>query len=736
MMPTSTWGAGGVTKSTHTGYVGDGWRTPNLPFPTARRIYDGSRPIHVTRVVGDAGTGDRAFRFAYGPSGWLPSGSFANSGGVFAFRVTQESGDIKLGLLHSGKYTTYWVSGAEQAVNWSPNGEQPGHMDWEQAPAAPGLAATPGTDGTSIKIDLTLPSDNGGATVTSYTVQASTVSNFASIAKEITTASDTTMTGLSPGKTYYVRAMAKNAVTNGAGKKGGVASVTRSVFLGAKPSTAATFLVVPGAAGRTANLFITPPASSPSANGYKIVHQPVTSSNAANGLAVTTETTDSTPTISGLKPGQRYSWRVTAKNAVGEAPVSSTQYVTQPNPSTNPGDYFDGSTPSTDDEDYRWSSTADASTSIAVGHVPTGWEPFYSWTGATGVVHRVTANFGTRTGTMGTRVTFFSDSTQPGFIAGTQRAAPGWAVVASGVQYNGSIYMTLLRQNRVAAIISWMDETGVLISQTVGSARLVRANTLTRLSTWGTSPAGAAYAAVGIIDVAGDGHTNYRGGDVITMDGAMLSLGTKLLTYFDGSTPDTSQYDYRFAGATHASESYRLTKDVNEVDPLADPLCDPVPQPPRPPSIIDECIDELGVWRRYWIPIPKTEVSDWLAVLPTLVLTTKPLVSLRQLRIRYYPNPFEFDALDVEPTAYCAEQIITYVPRDTVLTIDGPLQRVFAEVAGGEGLAADHLLYGTGGTPATWPVLSCGIQYMISLDMDLDVTIDDFDTNIYLTRRS
>ena len=47
-------------------------------------------------------------------------------------------------------------------------------------------------------------------------------------------------------------------------------------------------------------------------------------------------------------------------------------------------------------------------------------------------------------------------------------------------------------------------------------------------------------------------------------------------------------------------------------------------------------------------------------------------------------------------------------------------QRTWAEVDGGDAAPADKLVYGTGGIPATWPVLSCGVGYLLSFDAPLE----------------
>jgi len=105
------------------------------------------------------------------------------------------------------------------------------------------------------------------------------------------------------------------------------------------------------------------------------------------------------------------------------------------------------------------------------------------------------------------------------------------------------------------------------------------------------------------------------------------------------------------------------------------------------------------------------------------------------VRIRFYENPDQLDQSAIDVSSWVAEQIISYMPSYTVLTLDGVSQRVWAEVEGGAARPADKLLYGTGGTPATWPHLSCGQGYFISFDVPLDTLVGNPTVEIALTER-
>jgi hypothetical protein len=744
-MSSLTWGAGGTNRSTNTSGVGDGWYTPNLAMPNVRSIYDGTQPIYVASVTATAGTGNRSFTYATGSSGWRTSGYHnITNASVFTFRVTCISGNITLGLLGTGSQPTYWVSSGDP-VNWNPNGPQPGAMTYYQAASAPTVnTLTPSTTTAgAIAINISAPSDNGGFAVTTYTHQFSTNSSFTAVVKEQqSAASTTTFTGLPTGVTIYHRVMAVTAVSTGVGKKGGASSIVHSFSLGTAPVDAAAIAVASTPSGQGANITITPPTNTGGLpiTGYNIEYNQTLPTT---GPVIPVTFTGTTGTISGLTPGATYRYRVAAVNSVGPGPWSGYTTKKQANPSTNPGDYFDGSTTATDDQTYSWTGTANNSTSIAVGHAPTGWMPFSTGaatSGGTGVVARVTGGAslpsGLNAGLFAARATFFTDATAAGFMIGTSPLATGRATVSEGQTYTGSIYVRMSKANNVAARIGWYNTSGTFLSASVGTAVAVGAGVWTRLLVTADAPATTLYANVSVIDVAGGTHVNWLGGDTISADAAMITLGDDALPYFDGSFADDSNYAYSWTGTANASTSLREAVVTTAVDPLADPDCPPVPLPPRPPIVLDDCIEDVGIWRRYWAAIPSGNVTDWLTMLPTMILTTGDF-AVRQVRIRVYPNPFDYSIDMADTTNYCSEQIISYIPPDTVFTLDGPLQRVFAEVAGGAAIAADHLLYGTGGVPASWPSLSCGISYLASFDVPLDAPLENFtQPRVLLTRRT
>jgi hypothetical protein len=541
------------------------------------------------------------------------------------------------------------------------------------------------------------------------------------------TATSKALTGFNPGTTYYMRVRAHNG--DGDGAWSGTYSFTTL------PSTPPTMSVSASPAGSSAVVTLGPPSGVSGVDKYIVTRQYLSPAPIPTPATVSVETTSSSLTISGLTPGARYRW--TAKAVIGSytTPASANLDLTQPQPSTGAGDYFDGASPARTDITFAWTGTANNSTSVANGVSADGWAATAPSGGGSVVLQRVT---GGRSGAYCARMLVTADATGAGKVLGGATSAitaDKRAVVEEGATYFGSIYVRPSRTQRLNAELLWFDEAGVEIGPRGSGSASVVSDTIgwTRLTCSGTVPPTAVNASVRARDASGEGWSVWLSGEWMDADDAMISLG-ELFTYFDGNTPDSAEFQYAWTGTTNASESTRTTLD-STFDPLADPDCVAIPAAPRPPVVPSDCIADVGQWRRYWAAIPASNVSDWLTTIPTLELTTSASAE-RQVRVRVYQNPFNRGSADVDPTDFCSEQIISYIPPNTTMTLDGVTERVWAEVNGGATISADHLLYGSGGTPATWPHLSCGIGYWVSFDVPNEAPAGNLTVRVYLTQRT
>jgi hypothetical protein len=642
---------------------------------------------------------------------FLPSGYGQN-----ALRW-QESGDVNVGHDGNGYHGDVFV---REHVEYSPRNDEFGA--WFGLPRiarpptnAPALVSVSEPSPTSLKYSFTGSGvDNGGSGITGWDAQWSTSSDFSTGNGPVTASSGTTVfTGLVPGTTHYFRARAKNGY--GDGPWGAYGSGTTL------PSVPPGFVVSSSPSGSQATLVFSPPGGVTGVTKY-------TWERRATGTATPVVTGDSatiSTVVTDLVPGNSYDWRASAWIGGYQSPWTDWTTLVQAKPNTNPGDYFDGATPDVADLDYSWTGAANTSTSIATAKGVAGWEVEFPGTGS-GVLYRVTAGI---FATYAARVQVIADTSVAGGMRAGQRDATGfWTEVTPNATYLGSIHVRPSRSQSLAAEVTWLTAAGAVVSRTLGAASVVAGGTWSRLVAGGLAPASAAWAVVRVIDVAGTGWSTWKGGDSLDLDGAMISLNEEF-PYFDGDFLDDGTYVYDWEGDPNASTSTRTPIALAQAQSqsggpvvgnraLIDPDCNTVPPPPRPPTVPSDCIDDIGVWRRYYAQIPANLVPDWMDVVPTLEITSGPFAA-RQVRVRYYANPADLPVPEVDTTSWIAEQIISYMPASTVMTLDGVTQRVWAEVAGGDPQSGDHLLYGTNGKPAVWPILGCGISYLVSVEVPI-----------------
>ena len=166
---------------------------------------------------------------------------------------------------------------------------------------------------------------------------------------------------------------------------------------------------------------------------------------------------------------------------------------------------------------------------------------------------------------------------------------------------------------------------------------------------------------------------------------------------------------------------------------LADPDCVAVPAAPRPPVITDPCLTTPLSYTRGYFEIPPETIPEWKWAIPTVYLQTKT-AAVKHLRVRFYPTPFGFKLQDLGPCDYCGEFIVSYIPPNATMTIDGMTRTASTVVAGGKQYTATHLVYGTAGAPMIWPELTCGVQYWMTVDVT-PASLTAVDVGLTLTVR-
>jgi subtilisin family serine protease len=190
------------------------------------------------------------------------------------------------------------------------------------APAAPTLA-TPADNATGVTVPVTL-SWNAASGASSYRVQVSTSSSFATLAADQSVAgTSTSVSGLAGSTPYYWRVSATNA--GGTSGWSGVQSFTTATAPPAapqaptlqSPGNRATGVVVPATLGWNA---------AARAASYRV--QVSRSSTFGTLVYNVGGITGLSTSVSGLAAGTRYYWRVNAGNAGGTSPWSGVRRFT------------------------------------------------------------------------------------------------------------------------------------------------------------------------------------------------------------------------------------------------------------------------------------------------------------------------------------------------------------------------------------------------------------------------
>lgn len=612
------------------------------------------------------------------------------------------------GMLPATRY--YFCVYAHNSVGWSE--ERSNNLNVDMKPEAPATPSVSAYDATSVTLSWT---DRNGWLMDHYEVQYSTSSTFSGATTVTTSGKSLKISGLIPGTLYYfrVRAIASSGTSSYSSTR------TQQTVVVSAPS----ITVTPSASGTSATIVPSPPAGAPQPTNY---HVALFSSSGVSIPPDATVLPGQSYTRSGLTPGETYKWQAWATYGTTDTDKSAMVTVTQPKPNTTPGDYFDGATAAGADVTYSWTGTANNSESVATGVLPLGWSA--AVTGYPGFLQRVTGGY---VGSYCAMFTVEGDMDTVGaFDVGLDHAGID---AAAGATYYAAVYVSPSATRSLTARLDWYDASGDLISSSFGDETTVSSGPWTQLSVSDQAPSGTAEVALRIVDGATQA-TAWVGGDSILMDAAIITLGSQEVPYFDGATPDDGGFVYSWTGTANQSTSTRHYDPDSLPDPFLDPNCPPVPAAPRPPVVADACLEDNGEWRRYWGRIDPGEVSDFFDTVPIISITTGASAE-RQIRVRFYANPFGRSVDQIDPGDYCSEQIISYLPAQATITLDGVSSKAWATVIGGGQVVANYLLYGEDGAPASWPELSCGIPYYITIDTPSDGPENNLTANVQMVVR-
>lgn len=149
---------------------------------------------------------------------------------------------------------------------------------------------------------------------------------------------------------------------------------------------------------------------------------------------------------------------------------------------------------------------------------------------------------------------------------------------------------------------------------------------------------------------------------------------------------------------------------------IRDPDCPTIPNPPRPPSIVEASCGGPEPTLSYVVRVAERLVPVWYDSVPVLTLRTGHNAA-REVRVRMFPRPLP-QALpeDLDLCSACMSFIVTYIPQNATLTLDGMIQRAVLERSGDRRDMVNHLLRGIDDAVFDWPALTCGMGYYAVID--------------------
>jgi hypothetical protein len=114
--------------------------------------------------------------------------------------------------------------------------------------------------------------------------------------------------------------------------------------------------------------------------------------------------------------------------------------------------------------------------------------------------------------------------------------------------------------------------------------------------------------------------------------------------------------------------------------------------------------------------IPKQDITLWSVTVPIVTIHTPANAEVRNLRVRFFDDDDNDASID-DPCDPEGDVVFTYLPPDSVVTFDAVAHLIYVDTPGQGRRRADSIATDSTGGPFTWPELSCGCGYVVTVDM-------------------
>jgi hypothetical protein len=290
-----------TVTTTNTSGTGPASKPSNPVTPTGA-------PGAPTGVVALAGDGQATVAFDQPSANGAPITSYTVTASPGGATATGSGTPITIAGLTNGTPYTFTVT-ATNSVGTGPASAPSNMVTPAGPPGAPtGVTATAGAG--KATISFAAPLSDGGAAITLYTATASPGGETA-----VGTGSPIVMVGLTVDQPYTFTVTAMNSA--GVGPPSAASNAVAPTGVPGAP-TGVTAAAVRGAIGEAQVSF-----DAPADNGSPITNYTVTATSSDGGSSAVVNGTSSPITVTGLTPGDLYTFKVSATNGDGAGPLSA-----------------------------------------------------------------------------------------------------------------------------------------------------------------------------------------------------------------------------------------------------------------------------------------------------------------------------------------------------------------------------------------------------------------------------